>query len=347
MIFNTKHTYYSYVLLFFFLKKHFFKYLNLRFFSKVSTNNLVKSFTIFILSAPNLSKTLSLYNLNKVQDWYSYNYNNANFVFLTKKLKKSFFVNTNNVTKILLNYKVKLNTFSQFLNLNFNNFLHIWAFSKSRLDLSKVFINDSLKKLNSDYYPVRFNESSSNKFIDLNKIDNYSFFFIRKNRIFNKGRYSRNRQTYRTGVYWCLWFNILSVYGLYFVFYRFTFNFGYLWLPLIIFFGSFIFSRALKYNFINYNYVYTEIKKFYIWASLLYNNFFLLLNNFFLSFFKKYSSLYLFSHAQYFNKNNFLIKYLYTLPFYKYISLLVEKNNSFENVWTSLNSSSNKFFLKI
>jgi hypothetical protein len=26
-------------------------------------------------------------------------------------------------------------------------------------------------------------------------------FFIRKNRIFNKSRYSRNRQLYRTGVY--------------------------------------------------------------------------------------------------------------------------------------------------
>jgi hypothetical protein len=29
-------------------------------------------------------------------------------------------------------------------------------------------------------------------------------FFLRKVKIFNKGRYSRNRQNYRTGVYLCL-----------------------------------------------------------------------------------------------------------------------------------------------
>jgi hypothetical protein len=53
----------------------------------------------------------------------------------------------------------------------------------------------------ANFYPTKFNESSTNKFIDLNKVDEYLFLFLRKNRIFNKGRYSRNRQTYRTGVY--------------------------------------------------------------------------------------------------------------------------------------------------
>ena len=67
-----------------------------------------------------------------------------------------------------------------------------------------VYINKAFQILNKTYYPVRFNESSSNKFIELDKLSDYCFFFIRKNRIFNKGRYSRNRQTYRTGVYWCL-----------------------------------------------------------------------------------------------------------------------------------------------
>ena len=31
-----------------------------------------------------------------------------------------------------------------------------------------------------------------------------TIFFLRKVKIFNKGRYSRNRQNYRTGVYLCL-----------------------------------------------------------------------------------------------------------------------------------------------
>jgi hypothetical protein len=50
---------------------------------------------------------------------------------------------------------------------------------------------------------------------------------IRKFKVFNKGRYSRTRQLYRTGVYWCLLLNIILVVGLYFWFYRFMFNFGY------------------------------------------------------------------------------------------------------------------------
>ena len=77
------------------------------------------------------------------------------------------------------------------------------------------------------FYPIRFSETSISKHIQLENINKYVFFYIRKNRIFNKGRYSRNRQLYRTGVYWCLWLNIMLVYGLYFMFYRFTFNFGY------------------------------------------------------------------------------------------------------------------------
>ena len=30
------------------------------------------------------------------------------------------------------------------------------------------------------------------------------FFFLRNNEIYNKSRYSRNRQTYKTGVFWCI-----------------------------------------------------------------------------------------------------------------------------------------------
>jgi len=39
-------------------------------------------------------------------------------------------------------------------------------------------------------------------------------FFLRKNRTFNKGRFSRNRQIYRTGVYFCFYINILTFYAL-------------------------------------------------------------------------------------------------------------------------------------
>jgi hypothetical protein len=74
---------------------------------------------------------------------------------------------------------------------------------------------------------------------------------IRKFKVFNKGRYSRTRQLYRTGVYWCLFLNIILVVGLYFWFYRFMFNFGYIWWVFCLFAGSFFFGRSLNYQFAN------------------------------------------------------------------------------------------------
>ena len=50
-------------------------------------------------------------------------------------------------------------------------------------------------------YKINFNSSSVTKYINLNDLSKYSILYIRKNKIFNKGRYSRNRQLYRTGVY--------------------------------------------------------------------------------------------------------------------------------------------------
>jgi hypothetical protein len=54
------------------------------------------------------------------------------------------------------------------------------------------------------------------------------FFFLRNNEIYNKSRYSRNRQTYRTGVFWCIWLTVLTVIGLYFYFYVFLIKFTYI-----------------------------------------------------------------------------------------------------------------------
>jgi hypothetical protein len=50
-------------------------------------------------------------------------------------------------------------------------------------------------------YKVNHAVSSINKDICSTKFKHFQILFIRKNRVFNKGRYSRNRQNYRTGVY--------------------------------------------------------------------------------------------------------------------------------------------------
>ena len=62
----------------------------------------------------------------------------------------------------------------------------------------------------------------------------YSNLALRKTKSFNKSRYSRNRQYYRTGVYWCLWLNIILVFALYYVFYRYTFKFSYIFIFYIV-----------------------------------------------------------------------------------------------------------------
>ena len=73
-------------------------------------------------------------------------------------------------------------------------------------------------------------------------------FFLRKVKSFNKGRFSRNRQIYRTGVYFCFYINILTFYALWYYFYKFKLKFTYLWWLFILLPFSFIHIRALKFN---------------------------------------------------------------------------------------------------
>lgn len=73
-----------------------------------------------------------------------------------------------------------------------------------------------------------FNSSSLNKHISQNNLSSVAFQFLRKNKVFNKGRYSRCRQNYRTGVYICMYLSVVCIFGLYFWFYKFSFNFTYL-----------------------------------------------------------------------------------------------------------------------
>jgi len=79
----------------------------------------------------------------------------------------------------------------------------------------------------------------------------YECFFLRKTKSFNKGRYSRNRQVYRTGVYICFYVNVIAVCLLWFYFYKFKFKFTYYWWFFILLPFSFVYSRALKYNLYN------------------------------------------------------------------------------------------------
>jgi hypothetical protein len=286
------------------------------------------------------------YKLDNVFNWFSYSFDDKlNFV---KSLSIKHY--DNNKAIIISSsrdvYKKNLYMLTSFYE-NFSNgsrfFLSDLLFNFSRLNNNLVKINNNLLKS----FSVNFSEASTNKFIDLTnnflKRSDFVFFFLRKNKIFNKGRYSRNRQTYRTGFYWCLWVNIFAIYGLHYLCYRFTFAFGYLWLPLIIFFGSFIFGRMLKYNFHNLNFVLLEFYSFSNWLGFIFKN----LYSFFVDFCKFFLNLsnnFLdFSFLK--GKNFFLLNTLNKLFKYSKNSL-TNNNNSLEqtHIWYYISSQDSSTF---
>jgi hypothetical protein len=259
---------------------------------------------------------LSFFNLKKFSNW---------FLFLSKK---KFFFPTDKIPLKLFfeNVSPNKNTLrsSIFINQNYLKFyksmcysffdkttiVSIKLFRFVRINLNNLIgikANFNFLKNISNYFPIKFNESSTNKHINLTKLDNFIFFFLRKNKIFNKGRYSRNRQTYRTGFYWCLWLNIFVVYGLHFIFYRFIFTFGYIWIFLFIFFSLFLFSRALKYNFVSAHFVFNEVKNFIKFVNLFFKGVVVFLKNLF---FKKIN----YSFFKFYNKEE--VFFLETIYFY-------------------------------
>lgn len=160
----------------------------------------------------------------------------------------------------------------KFKNNNFAlSFITVFKFflKKEKYLLEKNFLN--FYKI---LYPIKYKPTDVTQFL---YNSNIIAFFLRKNKIFNKGRYSRNRQLYRTGVYWCLWLNIINVFGLYYYFYRFVFNFGYFYLPLLLLILSIFGSRLIKYRFYNPLIV---VNEFNLFLNLFYNFFSSIIKNF-------------------------------------------------------------------
>lgn len=70
--------------------------------------------------------------------------------------------------------------------------------------------------------------------------------YARKVRIFNKSRYSRNRQNVRVTFYFGLYFNILIIYAVFSVFYNIAFFLSYNWWFYFIFLFYFFISNFLR-----------------------------------------------------------------------------------------------------
>lgn len=333
-------------LIFLIIQKIFFKrYYNLCssiYFNNPNYQNLVKLNWFFYLVLTNSKGLLNIYDLSKYSDWYEFNFKFKN------NLKKHRNVVKNN--KIITNAdRFKSNNLN-YLNriyLHYNNFFkkiysHFNKKYKNIFLLNFNFFKKNIFKINSNwlkninyFYPVRFSETSVSKHINLENLHNYVFFYIRKNRIFNKGRYSRNRQLYRTGVYWCLWLNIMLVYGLYFMFYRFTFNFGYFWWGLLIFAYSTIFSRVLKYNFFNIFSLKNEFFLFLKWLGFIFIN----VKNYILYFFKKLIKNNILFLSEFFGSfwlSDFFYEKLLNIKLYAYNSLKFKDSGKFIYFWEGM-----------
>lgn len=259
-----------------------FNYKNL---NKFNYNDLLISLFIFKNSISTDIINVKSYNLLKFNDYINY----INNTTLDKNFNKTQLIineqNNNNIFKNninLNNYKI-YNKFQDVIEFS-NNYFYLKIFNKYlnlNTELNTNFINDLKQK-----YLISFSASNIVKYISDFSVNNSTILYLRKNKIFNKSRYSRNRQTYRTGAYWCLYVNIVAVVAFYFWFYKFTMNFGYLWWLLFSLIASFFFSRALKHNFFNPIKIYTEFILGFKWfIAIIYNiikpllNFILLSSN--------------------------------------------------------------------
>jgi len=184
-------------------------------------------------------------DLNKFYDYSKYINltSNNNLYVIHNNLNNPINLNSN-LNLITKNY-IKL----RYITLVENNYFYN-LYNSIHLNLNINFNNIFLNKLR-DSYKVSFSVSNVVKYISDLSVNNSVILYLRKNKIFNKGRYSRNRQTYRTGAYWCLYINIIAVIAFYFWFYKFTMNFGYLWWLLYSFILSIFFARAIKHRFYN------------------------------------------------------------------------------------------------
>ncbi len=120
---------------------------------------------------------------------------------------------------------------------------------------------------------VRFSPTSIVKYVNSMYTDIFNVLYLRKTKVFNKGRYSRNRQFYRTGVYWCLYINIIAVIGMYFWFYRFVMNFGYLWWLFYLSLASFVVAKTIHFRLYTIMGLWNSITADIVWFAACLNTF--------------------------------------------------------------------------
>lgn len=213
--------FYFYIFKKFFFKRYY-RFISHIFYDVHTPYNLISFDFIFFIFLHRSNGFLTILDLKKFSDWCLYHKalfkvckhkiiknkiifkkkTRMGIIFFRKKkifhLKKMYFIYKKNYaeftewmlsTDLLVDKKKNLLKFKNIFLFRFKNIFF------------KKFNNTIKNKITTK---IKFSDSSMNKYINYNNLKNFNFFFLRKNRIFNKSRYSRNRQLYRTGFYWCL-----------------------------------------------------------------------------------------------------------------------------------------------
>ncbi len=225
---------------------------------------------ILRFSISNDTISVSKYNLNKFNDYVQY-ISNASLIddinglqlIVSDTFNKYKYSKTNLAN---LRYYINKNIISKVKN-NYFYLIDYKLHNNLNTSISNEFLNNLVKK-----YKISFSVSNIVKYLSDYSVNSSIILYLRKNKVFNKSRYSRNRQTYRTGAYWCLYINIIAVVAFYFWFYKFTMNFGYLWWLFYSFILSIFFSRALKHRFYNPSNIINELFSSLKWLVIILNS---------------------------------------------------------------------------
>ena len=98
--------------------------------------------------------------------------------------------------------------------------------------------------------------------------------FLRKNRVFNKGRYSRNRQTCKMAFYFALSIHCMGVTGLFMWYYNLLIKFTYMWYVFLVWISIGVFSSLFRYRLYTISLFYNNIYAFSNWIISIINFFF-------------------------------------------------------------------------
>jgi len=96
-------------------------------------------------------------------------------------------------------------------------------------------------------------------------------YFLRKNRVFNKGRYSRNRQTCKMAFYFALSIHCMGVTGLFMWYYNLLIKFTYMWYVFLVWISVGVISSIFRYRLYSTTLFYNNIYSFSNWLLSIIN----------------------------------------------------------------------------